>query len=112
MRLLVLGGTRFLGRHLVDAALDAGHDVTIFTRGNTPAPWRERVTHLVLYGAFAAGLNHVGQPHQLEARHALVSLMRLGWGLKNPAFCRLFTCRFVPDAGANTLPTPRVDWPT
>ena len=58
----------------------------------------ERVTHLVLNGAFAAGLNHVGQPHQLEARHALVSLMRLGWGLKNPAFCRLFTCRFVPDA--------------
>jgi pimeloyl-ACP methyl ester carboxylesterase/DNA-binding winged helix-turn-helix (wHTH) protein len=58
----------------------------------------ERVTHLVLYGAFAAGLNHVGKPHQLEARRALVSLMRLGWGLKNPAFCKLFTCRFIPEA--------------
>ncbi len=34
MRLLVLGGTEFLGRHLVDEALDAGHDVTIFHRGN------------------------------------------------------------------------------
>jgi 2'-hydroxyisoflavone reductase len=33
MKLLVLGGTRFLGRHLVDAALRRGHDVTIFTRG-------------------------------------------------------------------------------
>ena len=33
MKLLVLGGTRFLGRHLVDAAIGAGHDVTIFTRG-------------------------------------------------------------------------------
>ena len=33
MKLLVLGGTRFLGRHLVDAALARGHDVTIFTRG-------------------------------------------------------------------------------
>ena len=58
----------------------------------------ERVTHLVLYGAFAAGLNHVGKPHQLEARRALVSLMRLGWGLKNPAFCKVFTCRFIPEA--------------
>jgi nucleoside-diphosphate-sugar epimerase len=33
MRLLILGGTVFLGRHVVDAALARGHDVTIFTRG-------------------------------------------------------------------------------
>jgi DNA-binding winged helix-turn-helix (wHTH) protein/pimeloyl-ACP methyl ester carboxylesterase len=58
----------------------------------------ERVTHLVLHGAFAAGLNHVGKPEQLEARRALVSLMRLGWGLNNPAFCKMFTCRFIPEA--------------
>ena len=42
MRLLVLGGTRFLGRHVVDAAIAAGHDVTIFTRGVTPSPWARR----------------------------------------------------------------------
>jgi 2'-hydroxyisoflavone reductase len=35
MRLLVLGGTRFVGRHLVDAALDAGHEVTVFHRGKS-----------------------------------------------------------------------------
>jgi 2'-hydroxyisoflavone reductase len=35
MKLLVLGGTKFLGRHAVDAALADGHDVTIFTRGQT-----------------------------------------------------------------------------
>lgn len=58
----------------------------------------ERVTHLVLYGAFAAGVNHGGKPHQIEARRALVSLMRLGWGLNNPAFCKVFTCRFIPEA--------------
>ncbi len=58
----------------------------------------ERVTHLVLYGAFAAGVNHVGSPGQIEARRALASLVRLGWGLKNPAFCRTFTCRFIPAA--------------
>lgn len=37
MRLLVIGGTRFSGRHLVDAALAAGHEVTVFHRG-TSAP--------------------------------------------------------------------------
>jgi DNA-binding winged helix-turn-helix (wHTH) protein/pimeloyl-ACP methyl ester carboxylesterase len=57
----------------------------------------ERVSHLILYGAFAAGLNHYGTPEQLEARHALTSLVRLGWGLKNPAFCKTFTYRFIPE---------------
>jgi 2'-hydroxyisoflavone reductase len=37
MKLLVLGGTVFLGRHLVAAALARGHDVTIFTRGQHDA---------------------------------------------------------------------------
>jgi pimeloyl-ACP methyl ester carboxylesterase/DNA-binding winged helix-turn-helix (wHTH) protein len=58
----------------------------------------ERVTHLVLYGAFATGLNHFGTPQQLEARRALTSLVRLGWGLNNPAFCKTFTCAFIPEA--------------
>lgn len=33
MKLLVLGGTVFLGRHVVDMALAAGHRVTVFNRG-------------------------------------------------------------------------------
>jgi 2'-hydroxyisoflavone reductase len=35
VRILVLGGTLFLGRHLVEAALGRGHDVTLFNRGET-----------------------------------------------------------------------------
>jgi 2'-hydroxyisoflavone reductase len=35
--LLVLGGTRFVGRHIVDRALARGHDVTVFHRGTTPS---------------------------------------------------------------------------
>jgi len=35
MRMLVLGGTQFLGRHVVDAALDHRHDVMLFNRGQT-----------------------------------------------------------------------------
>ena len=33
MKLLILGGTRFLGRHLVAAARQHGHEVTLFNRG-------------------------------------------------------------------------------
>ena len=35
MQILILGGTRFLGRHLVEAALAQGHEVTLFHRGHT-----------------------------------------------------------------------------
>ena len=33
MKLLILGGTVFLGRHIVDDALKRGHEVTLFNRG-------------------------------------------------------------------------------
>jgi DNA-binding winged helix-turn-helix (wHTH) protein/pimeloyl-ACP methyl ester carboxylesterase len=58
----------------------------------------ERVTHLVLHGAFGAGINHVGTREEIEAHHALASLLRLGWGLNNPSFCKTFTSRFVPES--------------
>jgi 2'-hydroxyisoflavone reductase len=35
MRILIIGGTRFLGRHLVDSALARSHDVTLFNRGRS-----------------------------------------------------------------------------
>ena len=35
MKLLVLGGPRFLGRALADAALERGHELTFFNRGRT-----------------------------------------------------------------------------
>jgi 2'-hydroxyisoflavone reductase len=47
VKLLVLGGTKFLGRHAVDAALADGHEVTIFTRGQTNAELFPEVEHLV-----------------------------------------------------------------
>ena len=37
MRILIIGGTRFIGRHVVDQALGHGHEVTIFHRGRTGA---------------------------------------------------------------------------
>jgi 2'-hydroxyisoflavone reductase len=38
MKLLIIGGTRFLGRHLSTAALARDHDVTLFNRGNYSNP--------------------------------------------------------------------------
>ena len=37
MRLLVIGGTSFVGRHAVEHAVTEGHDVTVFHRGRTNA---------------------------------------------------------------------------
>ena len=57
----------------------------------------ERVNKLILYGAYPMGLNHYGTARELEERRALVSLTRLGWGVHNPTFCRMFTQRFIPN---------------
>jgi 2'-hydroxyisoflavone reductase len=37
MRILIIGGTRFVGRHITEAAIAAGHDVTLLHRGQTGA---------------------------------------------------------------------------
>jgi len=41
MRILVLGGTRFVGWHLVRSLLASGHEVTVFHRGRHPSPFPE-----------------------------------------------------------------------
>lgn len=46
MRILIAGGTRFVGRHITQAALDAGHEVTLFHRGRSGADLFPRATHL------------------------------------------------------------------
>ncbi|MEJ7668204.1 MAG: epimerase [Casimicrobiaceae bacterium] len=47
MHLLILGGTKFLGRHCIDAAIQRAHAVTMFTRGRVPNPWGDAVTALI-----------------------------------------------------------------
>lgn len=41
MKILIIGGTRFLGRHLVESALARGDQLTLFNRGqsNPDLPW-------------------------------------------------------------------------
>lgn len=44
--ILILGGTRFFGKRLVELLLEEGHKVTIATRGNTPDSFGEQVDRL------------------------------------------------------------------
>lgn len=46
MNLLILGGTGFLGRYLVEAARGRGHEVTVFSRGRLKTPLGEDVEHV------------------------------------------------------------------
>lgn len=48
MNILVLGGTRLMGKHLVASLLLQGHQVTIATRGLTPDEFGVQVKRLVL----------------------------------------------------------------
>ena len=59
----------------------------------------ERVSHLILYGAFARGWAKIGLPqHKLEGMQALTKLTEIGWGRDNPAYRQIFTTMFVPEA--------------
>lgn len=46
MKALVIGGTRFIGKRLVEELLARGAQVWIFTRGKAPDEWGDRVRRL------------------------------------------------------------------
>jgi pimeloyl-ACP methyl ester carboxylesterase/DNA-binding CsgD family transcriptional regulator len=58
----------------------------------------ERVSHLLLYGAYARGTYRRGEPDKERLYRALIDLVRLRWGNDNPAFRQVFTSRFIPGA--------------
>lgn len=46
MKILIIGGTKFFGRHLVEELLTQGHEVCIFTRGNVDLNFSKAVKHI------------------------------------------------------------------
>jgi 2'-hydroxyisoflavone reductase len=46
MRILMIGGTAFVGRAITEAAIEAGHEVTLFHRGETGGSLFPQATHL------------------------------------------------------------------
>src|SRR5438309_8182495 len=47
LRILILGGTGFIGPHQVRYALERGHEVTLFNRGKQPQEWPGHVEELL-----------------------------------------------------------------
>jgi 2'-hydroxyisoflavone reductase len=47
LKILILGGTGFIGPHQVRYALSRGHEVTIFNRGRQPQDWPGHVEELL-----------------------------------------------------------------
>ena len=58
----------------------------------------KRVTHLVLYGSYARGRNHRGNPKEIDEGKALVTLIRQQWGNDNPMIRQAYTTLMMPDA--------------
>jgi pimeloyl-ACP methyl ester carboxylesterase/DNA-binding CsgD family transcriptional regulator len=56
----------------------------------------ERVSKLILYGAYARGTYERGNPEMDRFYHALIDMTRIGWGKDNPAYRQIFTSRFIP----------------
>src|SRR3984957_18535002 len=61
LRILILGGTGFIGPHQVSYALSRGHKITLFNRGHEPDAWGGQVEELI-------GDRNTGDLKSLEGR--------------------------------------------
>ena len=66
MTVLVLGGTRYMGTHLVRKLISDGHDVTIATRGNTKDAFGDKVKRIIVDRRDPAGLCEVFKGKQYD----------------------------------------------
>ncbi|PWT79578.1 MAG: NAD-dependent dehydratase [Acidobacteria bacterium] len=69
MRILVLGGTNFMGPHVVRGLVEGGHDVTIFHRGQTELELPASVHHV--HGDFTNFSEHAAALRILEPQVVL-----------------------------------------
>jgi len=67
------------------------------------ARYPDRVSHLVLHGAYARGSWKRGALRTEQQYRAMVDLTRIGWGKPNPTFRQLFTSRFIPGGSDEQL---------
>lgn len=64
MRILVLGGTKFVGPYVVRQLAKGGHEITIFHRGMTETELPESVRHI--HGDFASFDTHLDKLKRLD----------------------------------------------
>lgn len=58
----------------------------------------ERVTRLILYGAYAQGRNRRSSPADAAAAQTVLAMMQQGWGQADSAFMRAFSSLYLSDA--------------
>jgi pimeloyl-ACP methyl ester carboxylesterase/DNA-binding SARP family transcriptional activator len=62
-----------------------------------------KVTHLILFGSYAAGWRHTANELMIKEREAVMTLTSIGWGQDNPVYRQIFTSTFMPDATPEEL---------
>ncbi len=65
----------------------------------------DRVSQLILFGAYDQGWRFDATPDQVREREAVMVLTETGWGMDNPAYRHVFSRTFMPDASPKEL-----DW--
>ena len=65
----------------------------------------ERVSHLILFGGYAAGWRIGATQEIIKQREAIMTLTETGWGQDNPAYRQIFSSTFMPSANPGEL-----DW--
>ncbi len=63
----------------------------------------ERVSHLILFGAYPAGWRIGATPEVTKEREAVIALTETGWGQDNPAYRQIFSSTFMPSATIEEL---------
>lgn len=63
----------------------------------------ERVSHLILFGGYAAGWRINATEAVIREREAIITLTESGWGQDNPAYRQIFSSTFMPSASVSEL---------
>ena len=63
----------------------------------------ERVSHLILWGGYAAGWRIDASPEVRAEREAVITLVRHGWGRDDHAYRQIFSSTFMPSANLDEL---------
>lgn len=62
-----------------------------------------RVSHLILFGGYAAGWRIDADENTTREREAVMTLTATGWGQDNPAYRQIFSTTFMPSASSDEL---------
>lgn len=103
--ILVLGGTRFFGRKLVELLIEDGHNVVIMTRGQSGNPFGDNVEHLI-----ADRKNKEELTKKMEGRSFDIVYDNICYSPNEAyAFCEIFNGKIGKLVFTSTLSTYKAD---